>query len=181
MSKLRAYGLALACLIVVVLAPVLAFAAEALAAPASALVIPWGTWVLELAHIASAILVPLAVTYIGVLARRASPFLSVFLTNALIDRMVNLAVDFALQAIEGAAKGKTLSVAVAPAVVQLGAQRAIDSTLPWIVRKAGGPSGIAERVFRQLNLEPDASAHNVLQPALDALATGAPAPIAPAA
>lgn len=180
MSKLRAYGLALACLIVFVLAPVLAFAAEAVA-PASALVIPWGTWVLELAHIASAILVPLAVTYLGYLAKRASPFLSVLLTNALIDRMVNLAIDFALQAIEGAAKGKTLSVAVAPAVVQLGAQRAIDSTLPWIVRKAGGPSGIAERVFRQLDLEPDASAHNVLQPALDALATGAPAPIAPAA
>lgn len=180
MSKLRASGLALTCLLIVVLAPALAFAAEG-AAPPSALAIPWGTWVLELAHIASAVLVPIAVTYAGILVRRYSPFLAQFLTNALIDRMVNLAVDFALQAIEGAAKGKTVSVKVAPAVVALGAQRAVDSTLPWIVAKAGGPSGIAERVFRHLDLEDAANANNVLAPALDALASGLPAQLVPSA
>ncbi|MCJ2037080.1 hypothetical protein [Methylobacterium sp. J-068] len=166
------WALALACLLIAVLAPVLAFAADA--APAGALVIPWGTWVLELAHIASAILVPLAVTYLGLLLKRASPFLSAFFTNALIDRMVNLAVDFALASIEGAAKGRTVSVAVAPALVTLGAQRALDSTLPWIVARAGGVQGIAERVFRRLDLDPAASAENTLAPALDALAAGVP-------
>lgn len=174
MHKLLVWALAGACLAIALLAPVLARAADAVPA-ASALTIPWGTWVLELAHIASAILVPLAVTYAGYLLKRASPFLSAFVTNALIDRMINLAVDFALNAIEGVAKGKTVSVAVAPAVIALGAQRAVDSTLPWIVRRAGGPQGIAERVFRHLDLDPAADASNTLAPALDALASGVPA------
>lgn len=176
MHKLMLWELALACLLVSVLAPALAFAAE-VAAPSSALSIPWGTWVIELAHIASAVLVPLAVTYFGLLLRRASPFLSAFVTNALIDRMINLAVDFALNAIEGVAKGRTVSVAVAPAVIALGAQRAVDSTLPWIVRRAGGVNGIAERVFRHLNLDPAADASNTLAPALDAIASGYPAQV----
>lgn len=174
MHKLLALGLALACLIAAVLAPALAFAAEVEPA-ANALAIPWGTWVIELAHIASAILVPLAVTYAGLLLRRSAPILSTLVSNALIDRMINLAVDFALNAIEGVAKGRTVSVAVAPAVIALGAQRAVDSTLPWIVRKAGGPNGIAERVFRHLDLDPTANASNTLAPALDALASGVPA------
>ena len=175
MSKLRAYGLALACLLVVILAPDLARAAEAVPALAPTLSLPWGQWLIDVLNVASASCVPILVGYLGYLARQYVPALGQVLTNALIDRAVRLAADFALQAIEGAAKGRTVEVKVAPAVIALGAQRAVDSTLPWIIAKAGGPQGIAERVFRHLDIEAGADASNTLAPALDALASGLPA------
>lgn len=173
-----ALGLAMACLLAPVFLSALALAADGIAlAPgvpdlvvsAPALTLPWGAWLTQMANVVTAVLVPVLVTYIGVLVRQYVPALGQVLTNALIDRMVRLAADFALAAIEGAAKGRTTTVAVAPAVIALGAQRAVDTTLPWIVAKAGGPQGIAKRLFRHLDLDPAANANNVLAPALDVL------------
>lgn len=150
-----------------------AFAVEAVVASAPAvLTFPVGDWLIELARIVTAFLVPIAATFLGRFLLQVAPALSQMLTNALVDRMVRLAADFALQAVEGAARGRTTSVAVAPAVIALGAQRAVDSTLPWIVAQGGGAEGIAERLFRHLDLEPAASAETVLAPALDALGVG---------
>ena len=101
MSKLRAYGLALACLLVVILAPDLARAAEAVPALAPTLSLPWGQWLIDVLNVASASCVPILVGYLGYLARQYVPALGQVLTNALIDRAVRLAADFALQAIEG--------------------------------------------------------------------------------
>lgn len=124
MNKLLAFGLALACLIAGGLAPVLAFAATAASAVAPTLSLPWGAWMIEASQVASAALVPIAGAFllrlVQRLAQHAGQFagpLQQILTNALIDRMVKLAVDFALAAIEGAAKGKTVDVKVAPAVI----------------------------------------------------------------
>lgn len=168
---LALFGLALALALAGRVAPAFAEAAVAVSEPA--LVIPWGDMVALIVQVLNAALVPIAGVYVGKAVNSAlkayAPALAQILTNRLIDRMIRLAIDFALQAVEGAAKGRTTTVTVAPAVVAVGAQRALDSSLPWIVNAAGGPQGIAERIFRQLDLEPAASAETVLAPALDAL------------
>lgn len=90
-----------------------------------------------------------------------------------IEIVVRTAVDYALNAVEGAAKGQVLTIPVGSAVVAKALQRALDSTPAWIIRLAGGPAEIGARIFRSLHLEPDSTAAKVLEPALQGLGTGA--------
>ncbi|SFL18937.1 hypothetical protein [Methylorubrum salsuginis] len=90
-----------------------------------------------------------------------------------IEIVVRTAVDYALNAVEGAAKGQVLTIPVGSAVVAKALQRALDSTPAWIVRLAGGPAEIGARIFRSLNLEADSTAAKVLEPALQGLGKAA--------
>ncbi|GJD85915.1 hypothetical protein [Methylobacterium haplocladii] len=47
-------------------------------------------------------------------------------------------------------------------------QRALDQAPAWLIRAAGGPTGLAEKIFRGLTLEEAANAGNTLKPGLDA-------------
>ena len=58
---------------------------------------------------------------------------------------------------------------IASAVIAKAVQRALDAAPSKVIAAAGGPQGIAERVFRTLHLEEGATAANVLAPALAAI------------
>ena len=47
-------------------------------------------------------------------------------------------------------------------------QRALDQAPAWLIDAAGGPTGLAEKIFRGLTLEEAANAGNTLAPGLDA-------------
>ena len=155
-------------------APVPAIAAEVTFSGHS-VVLPWGDWIAQGSRAAFEILAPLIVAFVSGGLVKLFPALSQFITNALIDRMVRLAADYALNAVAGAAKGRTVSVDAGSDVVAIGAARAVNSTVPWVVAQAGGTKGIAERLFRHLDLAPEASNQNVLAPALKTLGVAAAA------
>ena len=156
-------ALILASVAAVLVVPAYAFAAEG-AAPGPSL--PIGDWAIEAAKIALSLLIPYAVVWIGKELAQASPAWRKRLTDDRIDRMVRLAGDFALAALEGCAKGRTVPVSLGTAAIVTATARALRSSPGWQVSAAGGPQGIAEKVFRDLPLDPGASVENTLEPAL---------------
>lgn len=147
------------------LAPVGALATEA---GAGAIVLPWGDALVAAAEAVTGLLLPVAIAAAtGAVARIAGP-LRVLVTTALVERLVRNASDYAVNAVAGAVRGRTLTVAVGSAVIAAGVQRALDQAPAWLVAAAGGPGGLAEKIFRSLPLDADADAGNTLRPALDA-------------
>ncbi|MCJ2033794.1 hypothetical protein, partial [Methylobacterium sp. J-068] len=124
-----------------------ALAAEVVAAP-TALVLPVGDWLSTF----FAAVVPSAVTLIAgaitVGISKVAPWAALFLSQKRIETTVQTAVDYGLNAVEGATKGAKLSVPVGSAVVAKALQRVIDSTPQRIIDKAGGLPEIGARIFR---------------------------------
>ncbi|MGW9822330.1 conserved protein of unknown function [Methylorubrum extorquens] len=86
--------------------------------------------------------------------------------------MLEAAAGFGLNAVNGATKGKTLSVNVAVPVIAKGTQYVIDTAPPAVIKAAGGGDGIAARIFRKLDLYDHASEAAVLVPAQEQVAAG---------
>jgi hypothetical protein len=133
----------------------------ALAAEPAAVAVPIGDWIVAAAHLAAVILAPILLgAALRLLATLPVP-VRLFVTERLVERLVVNARDYALNAVEGAAKGKALSIPVGSAVVAEAVQRAVSVGAPWLVREAGGEAGIAAKVFRVLDLEPGATARRL--------------------
>jgi hypothetical protein len=155
--------LALACIALLALfAP--AFAAEAIAS--AAVVLSAEAMVAAAAPTVASFAVTVLSGLASLLLARIGPVWLSGLLAARIEIAVRTAVDYALNAVEGAAKGQVLTIPVGSAVVAKALQRALDSTPGWIVRLAGGPNELGARIFRSLDLEPDSTAAKVLEPAL---------------
>lgn len=159
MTRMLVAALACACLLP---SPVLA------GMDATAVVLPWGDWIVGFAQTATAILLPMLVAGIMGLVARFAPLLSYVVSKSVIEGMVRRITDYALNAVAGAAKGQVLTVPVGSAVIAAAVQRAADQVPGFVVRAAGGLPGIAEKVFRRLALEDRATAANTLAPALSA-------------
>jgi hypothetical protein len=139
-------------------------------------VVPWGDAVAVAAQAVTGLLLPLAVTAAtAALARLAGP-LKVLITATLVERLVRNVGDYAVNAVAGAVRGRTLSVPVGSAVVARAVQRGLDEAPAWLLRAAGGREGLAEKVFRSLPLAEEATLANTLRPALEAARAGRPAP-----
>ena len=138
----------------------------------AAILLPWGDGAIALAQLITAVLVPLAITAAtAALARIAGP-LQVLITTSLVERLVRNVGDYAVNSVAGAVRGRTLSVPVGSAVIARAVQRALDQAPAWLATAAGGAEGLAEKVFRSLPLDEEATAGNTLSPALDALRAG---------
>ncbi|WP_246733413.1 hypothetical protein [Methylobacterium sp. BTF04] len=140
-----------------------------------AVVLPWGDTLAAVAQGIGHVMVPLAVTAAtAALARLAGP-LRVLVTTTLVERLVRNVGDYAINAVAGAVRGRTLTIAVGSAVIAGAVQRALGEAPGWLVKAAGGTDGLGEKVFRSLALEEAATAANTLAPAL-AAARGRPVP-----
>ncbi|KQQ11897.1 hypothetical protein ASF53_14560 [Methylobacterium sp. Leaf123] len=141
--------------------------AAALPVVDAALVLPWGDAVVALVQGLSALLTPVLVAaFAAVLARFGGP-LRLLVTEALVERLVRNATDYALNAVAGAVRGRRLTVSVGSAVIARAVQRALDQAPAWLIQAAGGGEGVAEKVFRSLPLEAAATTGNTLEPALE--------------
>ncbi|MGE7418761.1 hypothetical protein [Methylobacterium tarhaniae] len=143
-----------------------ALAAEVTTVGGTAAIVPWGEWVIAIAQTVLYALLPILVALLGDAIRKVAPWAMLFLTQARLQQMVTAVTDYALNAVEGAAKGKTLSVPVGSAVIAAGVQYAIENVPARVIAAAGGPEGIARLIFRQLHLEDKAGEANVLAPGL---------------
>lgn len=156
-------ALALAC----VVSPSLA--AEVATVGDKAVIVPWGDWLVALAvslrEPILTILIPIIAVYAIQAIRKVYPWAALFLPQRRVEMMLEAAVGYGLNAVKGAAKGKTLSANVAVPVIAKGTQYVIDTAPAAVITAAGGPDGIAARMFRKLDLDDGASEANVLVPA----------------
>ena len=134
---------------------------------AGAQVLQWGDSLAALAQGLTSVLVPIAATVVTAATARFAGPVRVLVTTTLVERLVRNATEYALNAIAGAVRGRTLTVPLGSAVIAQAVQRALEQGAPWLVRAAGGREGIAEKVFRSLPLEDKATVGNTLKPALD--------------
>jgi hypothetical protein len=163
-------ALALAC----VASP--AMAAEVATVGDKPVLIPWGDWLVALAvslrEPILTILLPIIAAYIIQAIRKVYPWAALFLSQRRVEMMLEAGVGYGLNAVQGAAKGKALSVNVAVPVVVKGTQYLIDTAPPALIKEVGGPDGLAARMFRKLDLDDHASEAAVLVPAQEQIAAG---------
>lgn len=165
MSRSAPYRLGFACLV----ASTVPCAADG---TASAVILPWGDTLVGAAQAITSVLLPVAIAAATAAVARAAGPLRFLVTNTLVERLVRNVGDYALNAVSGAVKGRTLTVAVGSVVIARAVQRALDQAPAWLIEAAGGPEGLAAKVFRSLRLEEAAHADNTLAPALDVLRSG---------
>ncbi|MFD6316926.1 hypothetical protein [Methylorubrum thiocyanatum] len=153
-----------------------ALAAEVATVGDKAVILPWGDWLVALAvslrEPILTILIPIIAGYAIQAIRKVYPWAALFLSQRRVEMMLEAAVGYGLNAVNGAAKGKTLSVNVAVPVIAKGTQYVIDTAPPAVIKAAGGADGIAARIFRKLDLDDAASEANVLVPAQERIGTG---------
>lgn len=146
-----------------------ALAAEVATIGDKPVLIPWGDWLVALAvslrEPIQTVLIPIIAAYVIQAIRKVYPWAALFLSQRRVEMMLEAAVGFGLNAVQGAAKGKTLSANVAVPVIAKGTQYVIDTAPPAVIKAAGGADGIAARIFRKLDLDDHASEQNVLVPA----------------
>ncbi|MER2251885.1 hypothetical protein ABS772_18365 [Methylorubrum podarium] len=152
------------------------FAAEVATVGDKAVILPWGDWLVALAvslrEPLLTILVPIIAGYVIQAIRKIYPWAALFLSQKRVEMMLEAAVGYGLNAVQGAAKGKTLSANVAVPVIAKGTQYVIDTAPAAVIKAAGGADGIAARMFRKLDLDDGASEAAVLVPAQEQIATG---------
>lgn len=153
--KVLLAALALACAIFCIGFPVAAFASEAqfarelivraaevVTAPAAtAVVLPWGDWIVAIGQAVTAVLLPILVGLISLAVYQVAPWAMLFLTQKRIEQMAEAMTDYALNAVGGVAKGQQLTIPVGSAVIAKAVQRAIDVAPAKVIAAAGGPQG----------------------------------------
>lgn len=173
MPRILLAALALAC----VCSP--ALSAEVVTVGDTPVIAPWGDWVVaaavSLREPILTVLLPIVAAYIIQAIRKVYPWATLFLTQRRVEMMLEAAIGYGLNAVQGAAKGRTLSVNVAVPVIARGTQYVIDTAPAAVINAAGGPDGIAARIFRKLDLDEHASERTVLIPSLDRIGND-PAP-----
>ncbi|GJD82939.1 hypothetical protein HPGCJGGD_0801 [Methylobacterium haplocladii] len=106
-------------LIAAVLPAVFVTACIPVQAAASDVVVQWGDAVVAGAQTLSTVLIPLAVTAAAAAAARMAGPLRFLVTTTLVERLVRNASDYALNAVAGAVRGKSLTIPLGSAVARL--------------------------------------------------------------
>lgn len=146
----------------------------ALAGAPEAVVLPWGDWLSAALSAASSALVPVAAAAVTAGIARTAPWASSILTRERVEAAIRAGVDYGQNAVAGAVRGRSVSVALAPAVVASGTRHVLSTAPSRVVRGAGGAEGVAARIFRALPLDAQGSAETVLEPALRLLKADPP-------
>jgi hypothetical protein len=76
------------------------------------------------------------------------------------DQLLQKAIDYGVNAVEGATKDKTLNVDLGNKVLAQAVQYVLDNAPGWLQAWMGGPDQIVKKIFARLNLDPAASAPN---------------------
>ncbi|WP_404292760.1 hypothetical protein ACD578_10170 [Microvirga sp. RSM25] len=132
--------------------PALASAAEG-----TSVVIRYGDYLVELPQVVGSLAVALFPVAVALLP---AP-LRLVVSAVFGEQPIRDAGDYALNAIEGAAKGKILAVDVGNQVLAQAVEYAVRERAHWLVRLLGGPEGIRLKIFRLLDHDEQASAEEL--------------------
>ncbi len=154
-----------------------ALTTEVAAVADKAVILPWGDRLVapavSLCDPVLTILPPIITASIARAIRKVYPWAALFLSQRPVEMRLEQAVGFSRKALNGPAKGKTLSVTVAVPVIAKGTQYVIDTAPPVVIKAAGGADGIAARIFRKLDLDDHASEATEFVPAQEQVGAGA--------
>ncbi|CAO4134717.1 hypothetical protein OFEAOIEE_LOCUS2453 [Methylorubrum extorquens] len=142
-----------------------------------AVILHWGDWLVAPAVLLRepilTILLPIIAASIARAIRKVYPWAALFLSQRRVEMRLEQAVGFSRKALNGPAKGKTLSVNVAIPVIAKGTQYVIDTAPPAVIKAVGGADGTAARIFRKLDLDDHASGAIELVPAQEQIGASA--------
>lgn len=113
----------------------------------------WGATVSQAGQAIAWILASIAM----VLLRQLPANIVAIFGNARVELLLNNAIGYGLNAVQGAVKDKTLSVDVGNEVLAKALQYAVDNAPAWLQSWAGGPEGLAKKIWARLNLGEGAS------------------------
>lgn len=132
--------------------------------------IPWGDWLVDGARVVYSVMLPVIVPMIAAAVLKAIyrvyPWAELVLSQRRIEQMGQALAEYGLNAVEGAAKGKVLSIDVGSQVVAAGLRYGMERAAPAAIKAAGGPEAVAQLIFRLIHLEDTASAERVIPAAL---------------
>jgi len=152
---------------------VAAYAQTVATAPASSVSMPIGDWIGYAAELIAAI----SAAAVAYLFRFLPASVQQILTTMQAEQLLGKAIDYALNAVAGAEKGKTLDVKVGSAVVATSVQYAIDHGPAWLVEWLGGAAAIEQKIIARLSLGADAAVATTTA-IVPATSAPAPAPVA---
>ncbi|TAN09874.1 MAG: hypothetical protein EPN45_07220 [Rhizobiaceae bacterium] len=130
-----------------------AYAQTVATAPTTSVSLPIGDWLADLAAFIGAIAAAAIAWVLSKLPASIQPILRTMQAEQLLGK----AIDYALNAVAGAEKGKTLDVKVGSSVVATAAQYVVDHGPAWLVEWLGGLPAIEQKVIARLNLGSDAA------------------------
>lgn len=78
-----------------------------------------------------------------------------------VDQILQKAIDYGVNAVEGASKGKVLEVDVGNVVLARAVQYVLDNAPKWLQDWMGGPEQIVQKIFARLNLSPNSTLPSV--------------------
>ncbi|MCC0808426.1 hypothetical protein FPV16_19790 [Methylobacterium sp. W2] len=164
MTRFFLAALAFACAVSI------AHAAEVVATvPTTAVILPYGEWLLAAANLFTAVIVPVLGGFLIQAVTKVYPWAALFLTQKRVEQMANAVTEYAVNAVPGAVKEGKLSIPVGSAVIAKAIQYGINNAPAKAMEAAGGPQGLAKIVFRKLNLVDEADEANTLAPVLSNL------------
>lgn len=127
--------------------------AQAAASTTTSVSLPIGDWIGYAAEFIGAI----AAAAVAWLLRKLPASIQQVLTTMQAEQLLGKAIDYALNAVAGAEKGKTLDVKVGSAVVASAVQYVVDHGPAWLVEWLGGAAAIEEKIIARLNLDATAA------------------------
>ncbi|AWB20940.1 hypothetical protein DA075_08465 [Methylobacterium currus] len=160
-------GILAVALLAVIAGP--AFAAEVATTDTTSVRLSAAPWIALLQEIVITAVIPAVAAYLIQAIRKVYPWAALFLTQSRVEQMANAVTEYAINAVPGAVKEGKLSINVGSQVIAKAVQRAVDAAPAKALEAAGGEAGLAEIVFRKLNLEDDANEHNTLAPVVASL------------
>jgi len=129
-----------------------AFAQEASEA-ATKIGIPWGDWLGAVVDFISTIAIPIVLAFLARLFAVIPGPVVQLLKTMQVEQILQRAVDFALNAVKGATKGKVLSIDTGSEVVAMAVSYVVDKAPAKLIEFMGGELAIREMILARLNIE----------------------------
>lgn len=159
-----------------------ALACSVAMAQATSVSIPYGDWIVASLPVLSFIVLVLVIFGLGYALKFLPPWAQALITPALEKEAIvwaSRALNWGVQAIAGAAKGKELDIPVGNAVIAKAAQDFIDSAPKAVVDRLGGIEGVKKYLLKQAEdhgviLATDSNAKDILNSPEVKAVTGSP-------
>lgn len=148
----------------IVLAPILAgLPAAALAAdPGTVVSLPWGDWLAAAVSWGGDAIVAVILALLARLLAILPATVGSLVKTLQVEQLLARAVDFGINAVAGAAKGRVLTADLGSQVLAEAANYAVQHGPKGIVDWMGGPAALREMILARLSLAPEASAAEIL-------------------
>jgi hypothetical protein len=134
--------------------PAMALAAET----AVGVTIPWGDWLAAAVGSMGETILMIVLSVVAWMSKSLPASIAAMLKTKQVEQILQRSVDYGLNAVAGAAKGKTLDVNTGNEVLNVALAYAVDRAPAQLLAWLGGPEALQHMILARLQLGEDASA-----------------------